>query len=131
LRLTNWNGPTHTGSFENFSPSLASCLGDMIMPERSASCAASGAYGLSRVSRTVSELTTFTDFTGSSSLDRAEALRLRWRSSDVLTAWASIVVPSLNLTPLRMVIVTVLPPLVIFGIEAASCGTICSLSLTS
>jgi hypothetical protein len=79
----------------------------------------------------VSESTARTDFTGSSSLARAEAFRVRCRSSDVLTACASRVVPSLNFRPCLMSIVTVRPPFVIFGSEAASCGTISSLSLTS
>src|SRR4051794_4699328 len=127
----NWNGPTHTGLLENLSPSFLSCAGDMTIPERSASWAVSGAYGSESFSSIVFGSTTFTDSTGSSSLARLDASSVRCRSSDVLTASASNVVPSLNLMPWRRAIVTVLPPSLNLGSDAASCGTISSLLLTS
>src|SRR4051794_6225717 len=127
----NWNGPTHTGLLENLSPSFLSCAGDMTIPERSASWAVSGAYGSESFSSIVLGSATFTDSTGSSSLARLDASSVRCRSSDVLTASASNVVPSLNLMPWRRAIVTVLPPSLNLGSDAASCGTICSLLLTS
>ncbi len=125
------NGPTHTGSLPNFSPSLRSWAGDMIIPARSASSETSGAEGAFRCSRTVAGSTTSTDSTDASSPERLEVFSSRWRSSEVLTASASKGVPSLNFTPSRSGIVSVLRSSETRGIDAASCGTTSSFGPTS
>jgi len=84
--------------------------------------ATSGANGAFRRRRTVTGSTTSTAVTESSSLRRFEPFISRWRSSENFTASALIAVPSLNFTPLRSLIVTVLPPSETTGMAAASCG---------
>ena len=70
----------------------------------------------------VSGSTTSTAVTGSSSLRRFEPFISRCRSRENFTASAFIGVPSLNFTPLRSLMVTVLPPSEIAGSAAASWG---------
>ncbi len=131
MRLTKENGPTQTGSVPNLSPRVCSCFGDMIIPARSASAAVSGANGSDSVRRTVVGSTTSTDSTVDSSAARADPSSSRWRSSEVLTAAASIGVPSVKVTPSRSVMVTVVPPSPTSGSSAASCGTSCRSASTS
>jgi len=71
------------------------------------------------------------DVTGESSLARAERGSVLSRMSDCCTAAAFSGVPSLNLIPLRIWIVTVFLFSENFGIDAASCGMICSFALMS
>ena len=130
-RLTKENGPTHTGEEPKSSPSLVSWAGDMTIPARSASWPVSGANGAFRVSFTVVGSTTSTPDTAASSLLRAEPSIETCRSSEVLTAAASNGVPSLNVTPVRSVMVTDRPSVEISGSAAASCGTMARLSSTS
>ena len=65
------------------------------------------------------------------SLRRFEPFIVRWRSSENLTASAFMGVPSLNFTPGRSLMVTVLPPSVNRGSSAASCGWIVKVSSMS
>ena len=122
-RSTKDHGPTHTGAVANLSPSLLTAAGETGMPDRSASVATSGENGAFRRRRTVRGSTTSTVLTESSSLRRFEPFISRCRSSENFTASAVIGVPSLNFTPLRSLMVTVLPPSEIVGMPAASCGT--------
>src|SRR5262245_20373564 len=103
-RSLNMNGPTHTGFVAKFAPRAVSAFGDMIIPERSASCAVTGAYRFDRCRTTVYEDGTSIDVTGESSLARAERGSALWRSSDALTAAALKRVPSLNRMPFRSLI---------------------------
>ena len=130
-RVENLNGPTQTGLVPNLSPSDVSAVGDMIMPARSARRAVSGAFGALRFSVTVDGSVTATLATLASSLLRAEVAKVMWRSRLVLTAAASIVVPSANLMPVRSLMVTVLPSPEMVGSAAASCGTMVSLASMS
>ena len=122
MRSTNCHGPTHTGAVPNFSPSFLSAAGEIGMPARSASWAVSGENGAFSFSRTVRGSTTSTAVTDSSSLRRLEPFISRWRSSENFTASAVMAVPSLNFTPGRSLMVTVLPPSLTAGRAAASCG---------
>jgi len=72
-----------------------------------------------------------TEATGASSLARIERGIVLCRSIDCLTAAALNGVPSLNLIPVRSLIVTVFLFTENFGIAAASCGTMSSLALMS
>src|SRR5690348_3761694 len=99
------NGPTHTGCWAKFVPSAASAFGDMTMPARSASCESSGEYGVERCRTTVLEPWVETDLIGEISLARTDPFKVRSRSIDVFTAAAFSAVPSLNLIPLRILIV--------------------------
>jgi hypothetical protein len=99
------NGPTQTGAVANLSPSAASAFGDMIIPARSASWAVSGEYGVFRWRITVFAPLVATDPIGEISLARVEPFSVRCRSSEVLTAAALNAVPSLNLIPVRSLIV--------------------------
>jgi hypothetical protein len=130
-RLTYLNAPTQTGFVANLSPSASSCLGDRIIPARSASWAVSGEKRSLSCSRTVFALTTSTDATGASSLARAEPVRVRCRSSETLTACALNAVPSLKRTPVRRRIVIVFLSADRVGSDAASCGTISSFAFRS
>ena len=94
------------------------------MPARSASTATRGENGVFRRRRTVSGSTASMLLMWSISLCRLEPFRLRWRSRENRTASAFIGVPSLNFTPGRSLMVTVLPPSVKVGKSAASWGTI-------
>ena len=123
-RSTKLHGPTQTGAVPNFSPSLFAWAGDTGMPARSASVATSGANGAFSLSRTVRGSTTSMAVMRSISLRRLEPFMCRWRSRENRTASAFIGVPSLNLTPGRSLIVTVLPPSEKAGSSAASCGKI-------
>ncbi len=120
MRSTNCHGPTHTGAVPNFSPSFWTAAGDTGMPARSASWAVSGAKGAFRRRRTVRASTASTAVTESSSLRRLEPFMVRCRSRDDRTASAVIGVPSLNFTPGRSLMVTVLPPSLSAGMSAAS-----------
>ena len=122
MRSTNCHGPTHTGAVPNLSPSLFAAVGETGIPERSARIATSGEKGVLSLSRTVNGSTTSMLLTDSSSLRRLEPFMLRWRSSEYRTDSAFIGVPSLNFTPGRSLMVTVLPPSPIVGMSAASCG---------
>ena len=66
--------------------------------------------------------TTSTASTGASSLARFEPFSVRCRSKENRTDSASMIVPSLNLTLGRSLMVTVRPPSVIWGMSAASWG---------
>ena len=66
--------------------------------------------------------TTSTLVTDSSSLRRLEPFISRCRSSESFIASALKAVPSLNFTPDRSLMVTVLPPSLTVGMPAASCG---------
>jgi len=121
-RSTKDHGPTHTGAVANLSPSLLTAAGETGMPDRSARVATSGEKALFSRSRIVSGSTTSTAVTGSSSLRRLEPFISRCRSSENFTASAFMAVPSLNLTPLRSLMVTVLPASEIVGSAAASWG---------
>ena len=68
---------------------------------------------------------------GEISLARAEPFSVRSRLSDVTTAAALNGVPSLNLIPVRTLIVTVSLSFEIVGSAVASCGTICALAFRS
>ena len=101
------------------------------MPARSVRIAVNGDSGDLSRSRTVSGSTTSTAVTVSSSLRRFEPFSVRWRSSEKRTDSAVIGVPSLNFTPRRSLIVTVLPPSDTVGISAASWGWMLSCSSIS
>src|SRR5512135_683327 len=129
-RSTNWYGPAQTGLLPNLSPSAWATLGATIMPARSASWASSGANGAERLRRTVDGSMTSTLETGASSPRRLEPGIVLWRSMLYLTAAASIVSPSWNLTPLRSLIVSALPS-ADHWYPVASCGMMLSLSSMS
>ncbi len=76
----------------------------MIIPARSANCAVSGEYGVDRCRMTLLPLASI-DWIGEISLLRTEPFRFRCRSSETLTAAAFRFEPSLNLIPLRILIV--------------------------
>src|SRR5690348_4615984 len=103
-RSLNMNGPTHTGFCAKLPPD-ASAFGERIIPARSASCAVSGEYGAERCRTTVVAFGAETVLIGEISLLRTEPVNVRYRSSVVLTAAALNGVPSLNLTPVRSLIV--------------------------
>jgi len=97
----------------------------MIIPARSASWAVIGEKRVFRCSTTVSLPTASTESTGESSLARVDRGKVRCRSSEILTACALNCVPSLNLIPVRSLIVTVfLSAPEKTGRLFASCGTI-------
>src|SRR5487761_2437772 len=108
-RSTNLHGLAQTGLLLHLSPSAWAPLGATIMPARSASWASSGANGAERLRRTVDGSTTSTLETGASSPRRFDPGIVLWRSMLYLTAAASIVSPSWNLTPLLSLIVSALP----------------------
>src|SRR5215472_7922855 len=125
-RFWYMNGPTQIGLVANLSPSLLSCVGDMIIPARSANCAVNGEYGDFRWM-----VTLFAPFAtmlsiGEISLARADPLSVRSRWMLVTTAAALNGVPSLNLIPFRKGIVIVSLSLESVGRADASCGTICA-----
>src|SRR5207249_4235181 len=104
-RLSNMNGPTQIGLVANLSPSLSSCAGDMTIPERSANWAVSGEYAFLRWMTTVDWPDAVTLSIGEISLARADFGSVWSRCSDFTTASALNGVPSLNLIPLRSLIV--------------------------
>src|SRR5256885_14611698 len=88
-RVENLYGPTQTGFVANLSSPAFSAVGDMTMPDRSASTAVSGTNGvLSRIV-TVDVSATSTPATLVSSLRRAEPGRVMCRSRLVFTAGAA------------------------------------------
>jgi len=93
------------------------------MPERSASCASSGAKGAARSRRTVYGSITSTPVTGVSSPRRFDPCIVLWRSMLNLTAAASSFSPSWNVTPWRIFIVRDFWSFD-HSQEVASCGTI-------
>ena len=101
------------------------------MPARSARVATIGENGAFKRRRTVMGSTTSMAATDSSSLRRAEPFMVRWRSREYRTASAFMGVPSLNFTPERSLMVTVLPPSEKAGSSAASCGKIFRFSSSS
>ena len=130
-RVANLNGPTQTGFVPKFAPADLSAAGDMIMPDRSASTAVSGTNGDFSAIDTVAGSVTETLATLDSSVLRADPDSVMCRSRLAFTAAASSGVPSANFTPLRTLMVTVLPSLENCGSAAASCGTTLSLASTS
>src|SRR2546429_10011145 len=98
-RVENLYGPTQTGFVANLSSPAFSAVGDMTMPDRSASTAVSGTNGvLSRIV-TVDVSATSTPATLVSSLRRAEAGRGMCRSRVGFTAAACQGGPSAGFDP--------------------------------
>src|SRR2546430_17155865 len=102
-RVENLYGPTQTGFVANLSSPAFSAVGDMTMPDRSASTAVSGTNGvLSRIV-TVDVSATSTPATLVSSLRRAGPVRVIGRSGLGFPAAASKGVPAGDLSPVRTV----------------------------
>src|SRR5262245_21693564 len=104
VRSLYMNGPTQTGFWAKFAPPLAIAAGERIIPERSASCAVNGENGADRCSVTVLP-DALIEATEEISLLRTEPGNVRYRSSVSLTAAPVRGLPSLNLIPLRILIV--------------------------
>ena len=129
-RSVNLYGPAHTGALPNLSPSAVAALGETIMPARSVSCAISGANGDLSTRRRVVGSTTVTESICEISARRNEPCIDRCRSRLNLAAAASKGSPSWNFTPVRSLMVTVLPSAEV-SCESASCGTMLSFSSIS
>ncbi len=107
-RSANLNGPEHTGFAANLSPAACAAFGETIIPARSVRIDRSGANGAERLRRTVSASIASTLATGASSPLRFDPGMVLWRSRLYFTAAASSFSPSWNVTPGRILRVSVL-----------------------
>jgi hypothetical protein len=110
LLLVTLNGPAPTGLILNFfSPTFFRAVGDAIqLALESKNELVIAPYGAVKLSTTVSGPSVVTDLTGHVGLQVHGDLRSRLMLK--ATASASNVVPSVNFTPARSLILTVLPP---------------------
>ena len=128
-RSTNRKGPAQTGCSPKSLPAASAALGETIMPDRSVSCARNGEEACFSTTFTVIGSTTSTWSMALSSDRRKLPCIVACRSSEYLTAAASIFSPSWNSTPGRSFITSSVGEL--HSYDSASCGTVSSFSLMS